>query len=726
MAAEGTLGDSFTLAIDGVDAPLQVVSFSGSERLHAPFRVEVEARVRREDGESEPVDLDAALGAKASLELVGEAPRTIVGLVDEVSTDGELYRFTLVPRLALLADAYDFRVHLEKDALAITKERLEEAGLDLDVRASAPVSRAQCVQTHGESNLAYAMRLLAESGIVAFVDTKDGADTVVLCDEPAAHDPIEGEARLPWTTEGGALVGAEGVHSARLREKVAPTKVTLRDFDMLHPKLDLTAEAGEGTLEIFEHEAGFVDPSAGKALAQRRLEERSRETKVLEGSSSCRRLQAGRTFELSESPQASMDGKWLVVSVEHEARAISGGTTYDARFVAVPADKPWRPPRAKSAAIGGLQTATITGPSGSEIHPDEHGRVKTKLRWDRLGKDDDTASTWVRPVQPALSGSFFLPRTGWEVVLGFARGSADEPIELGRLDNGVHPTAEGLPAQKVRSAFGSGTTPGGGSKNMMRMDDAAGNEGFGVVASADLNERTENDKKTTVAASDTNSVGGPHDHIVGIVQKTTVIGAESLSVAGSRSVTTVGQIAVSAASESISIGGSRTMKVGGDLETSCSSCARGVGGAKIELAIEEQNRHVTGVSTIAVGGGWVESSGVSSSISVLGANTLTAAGPLAIKASKAQIGVSAALKELYASRKETAGGKRIFGAKGAIDLKVGGSCSMKGATVVFKAKGKISIKAGGATITITPGSIKVKGAFKSGGKSVVSSSEKVT
>src|SRR6185369_15944190 len=106
----------------------------------------------------------------------------------------------------------------------------------------------------------------------------------------------------------------------------------------------------------------------------------------------------------------------------------------------------------------------------------------------------------------------------------------------------------------VRSAFGSRTTPGGGSQNLLRMDDAADVEGFAINASKDLNERTENDKGTTVAGSETVKVGGNHKEIVGIQQTIGVGGTQTLSVGGDRSMTTTGQLAILSASEVVSVG----------------------------------------------------------------------------------------------------------------------------------------------------------------------------
>ncbi|MFX5684545.1 phage baseplate assembly protein V, partial [Acinetobacter baumannii] len=82
---------------------------------------------------------------------------------------------------------------------------------------------------------------------------------------------------------------------------------------------------------------------------------------------------------------------------------------------------PWRPGRGFNSVepkIYGLQTATVVGPKGEEIHTDEYGRVKVQFHWDRDGEFDERSSAWLR-VATAWAGSnfgaTFIPRIGCEV-----------------------------------------------------------------------------------------------------------------------------------------------------------------------------------------------------------------------------------------------------------------------------------------------------------------------
>jgi type VI secretion system secreted protein VgrG len=245
-----------------------------------------------------------------------------------------------------------------------------------------------------------------------------------------------------------------------------------------------------------------------------------------------------------------------------------------------------------------------------------------------------------------------------------------------------------------------------------------------VAASADFNERTENDKVTSVTANETNIVGGDHTNTVTIQQNIAVKGVQTYSVGGNRDLTTVGTLGISAASESVSIGGIRKLTIGGDYESKAASLSRVVGAAENVLAIQEANRHVTGASTIAVGGTWTEIGGVSASTGVLGASTLTVAGPLSIRASKGSVNASV-LTEKYAGVFKGHAGSNLTVKSAVVKVKAGGALKAKGADVFFKAKTKITVKAGGVTITITPGSIKVKGNLKGDSTSVVTTKEEI-
>ncbi|APR87918.1 Putative vgr related protein [Minicystis rosea] len=697
----------FHLFIGGFETPWRAVALAGEERIHAPWSFDVTCTP---PDHAAPVDVGALLArpARFGLPTGDDNERLVSGFIDRVVAVHHGYRFTVVPYVAELGDVVDHHVFLGKDAVTIAEEVLATRHLRVERRLTRDIAaRAQCVQ-HAETSLAFVSRILAEEGIAWWLKPNEEDDVLVLSDSPSAYNDVEGGCTLRVAEDAG-LDGEDTVRKIRLRACVVSDKVSMRDYDFEHPSVDQSVEAGDhgGGLEVFAYPGGYADPSVGRTVARIRLEEVQREALVLEAETRCRRLAAAHVLSLREGARDDINQPWLVVEVTHALDQHG----YLARFRAVPAANGYRPPRPTSPRMPGVQTATVSGPSGSEIHTEAHGRVRAKLRWDRRLERDETSSHWLRVAQPPTSGGFFLPRTGWEVLLGFSGSSADAPFVLARLANGAAPPPEALPARKVVSAFGSLTTPNGGSGNELRLDDSAGAEGMGFSASANYNERTENDKVTGVVGADAHAIGASRKLIVGTVHQVSVTSAQSYTIGGSREVNVNANKSIGAASEAVVIGGARMFTIGGDQTTACSALTRVVGAAKAEAAIEHQHRSVTGSSTIAIGGTWTAAAGAHAGVSVLGASVEQVGGAKNIVCGKYNLNVTGALSETLATRSIRASGDRgeQFGATAT--YLVGGAAKLAGADVVIKATAKITIKAGGATVTITPGSITIDGAF---------------
>ncbi|MDI1429099.1 type VI secretion system Vgr family protein [Polyangium sorediatum] len=706
--------DAFAqLEIEGMEGPLRVVQLSGREAICAPASFDVVLDVFGGDTNTVSAAPESLITkpAKISWTLLDGGERVFEGLVDAVEARDRGYNVRIVQTLALLADTKDYRVFLDQDAVEITREVFSEAGVELDVRVSRSLDkRAQYVQAF-ESTLDFVRRILAEEGI-SFFAPFGSRDKVVLVDGPSGFEdaPV---GPLPVRERAGLDTG-ESVYGARLRKKMVPQRVRLQDYDFENPGLDLTAETkvDGDALEVYEYPGQYRNPASGAALVKLRMEELRARRKVLTAATSCRALSPGHVVEL-EGPEG-LQGRWLLLAVEHRAidRAAEGNDRYEAFFEAVPIDAPFRPARTPAPRVGGIQTATVTGPGGAEIHPDKLARTKVLLRWDRRRAEDDTSSAWTRVVYPPTTGGFFLPRVGWETVVSFHASSADEPLVLGRLYNGVAQPPNGLPGEKVVTAFGSSTTPGGGSANVVSMNDTAGAEGLAFKASRDYNERTENDKVTVITADDTWTVGATRKVIVGEVHDVGVAGAQSSTVGGNRTVSVNANMSIQAASESVMVGAARIFDIGGDSTTSCATLTRMVGAAKAETAIEHAKRQTTGAATVMVGGSCNMLAGANYGVNVMGARSEMVAGAKTIKASKFAQEVKGALAETLASRKVTAGGDRVEDFAATARYSIGGSAKLQGSNVVVKATGQIKIKAGGATVTITPGSITIDGEFK--------------
>ena len=66
----------------------------------------------------------------------------------------------------------------------------------------------------------------------------------------------------------------------------------------------------------------------------------------------------------------------------------------------IPSQTEFRSPRTTpKPVVQGPQTAKVVGTKGEEIYCDKYGRIKIHFYWDREGKEDETASCWVRVSQ---------------------------------------------------------------------------------------------------------------------------------------------------------------------------------------------------------------------------------------------------------------------------------------------------------------------------------------
>jgi type VI secretion system secreted protein VgrG len=250
---------------------------------------------------------------------------------------------------------------------------------------------------------------------------------------------------------------------------------------------------------------------------------------------------------LDEHPCQALDGLWLLTDVEHHGRQpqvleeSAGGAGaddfqgYRNTFVATPWDVLFRPPLLEKPHVWGYQPAVVTGPKGSEIHCDEYGRVKVRLKWDRDGRSGEHSSCWLRVATGWAHdryGSVLIPRVGMEVLVGFVDGDADKPLVVGCLPNATTPMPLDLPANKTCSVLRSQSSPGGGGYNELRIEDRKGAEEIYLRAQRNWNQQVLQDLHVQVGQNEYLHVKGER-HIQ--VSRQTLKASEQLHVsAGSQ------------------------------------------------------------------------------------------------------------------------------------------------------------------------------------------------
>jgi len=552
------LGNQPLFTIDVAGADLRVVRFFGQEGISSLFGFRVELA-------GPDLDIAALVDKPALLRVEGvDAPRFIHGVLSEVEYVGhsrslELYEADLVPWIWRLQHRHDCRIFQDKSTPTILEEVLTGAGLAKDWLRLDLVAeykpRNYCVQYH-ESDLAFISRLMEEDGIFYFFEHHADKHILVLADHPGAHKPIPGSPAIWFNPPGGEVTDREHVQEFRFGQRIKPGKASLRDFNLHKPDLPMEVnEAGKlnTDLEVYHYPGEYQDPALGTVekggtIAKIRLEAHQSHRRSGGGTSDCARLTAGHTFDLVGHPRAELDTTYRIVQVSHNGNQpqvldqdAAGDFYYGNQFTVTEKSQAFRSAqRTPKPQMRGLQTATVVGPEGEEVHPDEHGRVKVKFHWDRAESFDETSSCWVRVSQLWAGnswGTMFIPRIGHEVLVDFIEGDPDRPVVVGRIHTGNNMPRYEMPASKTRTTLRSESSPGGGGFNELSFEDSKGNEELFLHAQKDWNAFAQNNLSETVGNSRTSSIGSNETLSVGANRSVTVAAVDSTTVGGTHVVT---------------------------------------------------------------------------------------------------------------------------------------------------------------------------------------------
>ena len=499
---------------------LRVLRFRGTEAISRLFHFDLELV-----SDDASVDFKAVIGQEATLLIGAEnTDRYVNGIICHFEQGAVGKRFSnyyaqLVPRQWMLLHRINTRIFQDKSVLDIVEQVMTDAGLPTDswrkVNLGSYKPREYCVQ-YGESDWAFISRLLEEEGIFYFYSHEEGDHALLLGDKPAAHVPIDGEAKIPFRDAAGMDASADHIRSFRRGESVRPGAVLLRNFSFKMPKANLDAKQKAQDfeeLEVYEYDQGaFASADLAKQWARVRLEEQQAPRQTANGSSTVERLTPGYRFTLDEHSRSDFNVEYLITEVRHEgyepealeqyaAPRQAGEEEYASEFRCIPYDVPFRPPRVTPRPyIRGTQTATVVGPSGSEIYTDEYGRVKLHFHWDRYGSLDEQSSCWVRVSQQVAGGGFgflALPRVGHEVVVAFHEGDPDQPHVVGRVYNQDNMPPYELPTNKTQTVIKTNSYNGSGF-NEIRFEDKGGEEQLFLFAQRNMDMRVQSDRYESV------------------------------------------------------------------------------------------------------------------------------------------------------------------------------------------------------------------------------------
>ncbi|MFY0582863.1 type VI secretion system Vgr family protein [Cystobacter fuscus] len=539
----------FRFEVSGCAEKLNVVRFSGHESISGQYEFQLELAC-----EDQALDFNGIMGQPAVLTLVGELqPRLIHGIVNRFEQVNEMPRYaiyhaTVVPQVWRLNHRHNNRIFQQLTTQDIIKKVLETAGIASDrfrfSLSSTYEPRDYCVQ-YRESDWAFISRLLEEDGIFYFFEHSADMHVLVMGDNPTACKPIApglmGEL-VPFRRSTGAVTTEDSVQRFRFAEEIQPGQVSLRDFNFKRPTLAMERNSKaqkDPDLEVYDYPGEYQNPGKGSSaqggrLAQIRLEEHQTFRTAGYGESDCERFTPGYLFTLFEHTRGDFNKRYLITRLGHQGHqpqvldeeSPGGDFSYSNHFTCISADIPYRPTRVTpKPMVRGVQTATVVGPPGEEIYPDEFGRVKVQFHWDREGENNAKSSCWIRVSQLWAGeawGGMYIPRVGQEVIVDFIEGDPDRPIITGRVYNGGNPVPYVLPDQKTKSTIKSNSSPGGNGYNELRFEDRKGQEQLFMHAERNMDVHVKNDslenilhdRHQTIGSQGKNGKAGDQNELV--------------------------------------------------------------------------------------------------------------------------------------------------------------------------------------------------------------------
>ncbi|WP_437961329.1 type VI secretion system tip protein TssI/VgrG [Sorangium sp. So ce119] len=714
-----------TLQIGG--KALGVSDVSGRAALSELFRFDVRAFTR-----DEPPALAELVGQPFELTLSDPFDRamTIRGLVMEAertagALGGGTFALGLEPEAAQLTVGRDSRVFQHMTVVDIVKKVLDKAGIAAEnVRFAVTADyakRVYCAQ-YRESDWHFIERLLAEEGIYYWFEHDSDATRLVFSDDSTLAPDIEGDPIVPFHDDTELQSVSDSVLRVHRRRAVATDAVRLRDYNFNKPRLTLDAKAGSGAREVYDFPGRFGAPKGGERRARVRIEALRARVSVTSGETWTTRMRAGLVFELAGHPIDSLNGRYLLDAVAYRARGLGEGPDdapegerapgIQMRWSGIPVATAFRAPVGRvTRSPGGPQPGVVVGASGKEIHPDDTGRVRVQHYWDREGKLDDKASTWMRVGQFALGGSMILPRLGWEVVVEHHEDDVDDPFVLLHFYDGQFPAPYALPANKTRTAWQTATTPGGGSTNEIRFEDKKGSEEMFINASKDMNVAVGDNRTEKVGVDLEETIGSNLDVTIGTNAKVGITADQSVSIGGSESLTVSSNRSVDVGGdETIAIGGSRTVSVKGASLEATGGRTLTVGGSMMAASALGVSRMVLGSMSVTVGGSWITAAAAGLANITAGAGAETVGGAkIQAAPGPCNTSVKGALAETVGGAYVVAaGGNAAESAAGSLRVTVGGALLGNAPKILIEAKSEISIRVGAASITVKPGSVEVK------------------
>lgn len=543
---------------------LWVTRFFGSEQISRLFHFRLELC-------SENPDLDPGtlVNQPCVLEIAGAAgTRYVHGLVRRFERLGEsatrsYYAADIVPNAWMLTRRIKSRIFQEESCPDMTvpgviEKVLTDAGFtgdDYRLALSGTYPAREYIVQYRESEMDFIQRLMEQEGIFYFFEHTAEGHKMVIGDDPVSHALTPNTSEFAFREKTGLLseLDQEYVYGLADQAELHIGAVGLDEYNFKQPATQMHASAQSDMYTSLEYMdwGKYDEKEDGQRYARIRKEEFEAARRTQTMHTCIRALIPGFKFTLKEHPAESLNREYLVTGIVHEGFQPqageqdadgSRGLEYRSVVTTIPSDVPFRPQRVtRRPCIQGVQTATVVGPEGEELHTDEYGRVRVHFPWEPEG----VQSRWVRVNYPMAGGGYgfmFLPRVGQEVLVAYENGDPDEPYVVGRLYNNDQMPPYKLPDEKTKSTIKTNSSPGGGGTNELRFEDKKGEEQILLHAEKDLHVRAKNDRVELAGNDHHNTVGNDQIEEIQHSRSIKVAADDAIEIGGKRSMTVSGNV----------------------------------------------------------------------------------------------------------------------------------------------------------------------------------------
>lgn len=472
-----------------VDGPAQfdVRRFAVREAMNEPFAVELEVMSDDHD-----VDLDALVGSSARFELQRDHEKVrrkwagIITRCEQVDVDRlSTYQLVIHPRLWLLTQRRQYRVFQQMSDPEVVRAILAEWDIEPTSRIDEGLYLARKYRVqYAETDYAFVSRLLEDSGISFYFEDDETNNQLILDDAP--HGGALRDEPIAFEPRPMGELRSDFAHRIEVTRQLRPGRYTQRDVDYRQrPEVPLmasdevdglearferfhlnygaflyAAQAGGETPVADDRGASRVNLEVGERQVARRLAAQRADARRCFFVGNAHDVAPGLVAHFANHPRPELaEGRgWLVLQSLLTGNAL-GEWTHEAEATA--ASVAYHPPlRTPKPRTRGIESATVVGPVGEEIHCDEFARIRVQFHWDREGQRDPNASCWIPVNQPwggAGFGAVNLPRVGQEVLIDFLGEDPDRPVVVGRVYTVTNPVPYALPEHKTVSGIRSET-----------------------------------------------------------------------------------------------------------------------------------------------------------------------------------------------------------------------------------------------------------------------------